>query len=141
MKTIKGDKFITRYDEEKSLLYGIYGAEANGEATALIYMSLIRLMRDVNVTDVKGLIIDLRRVDSFSRDNLAAMQRESFRFNQKNDLSLIPVAYVVNTEMQEQIANLVIQMTPDKDRSEITFSTAEAQAYFTDWHQGHTART
>lgn len=141
MKTIKGDNFITRYDSDTQLLYGIYGAEANGETTARIYMALIRLMRQANLSEITGIILDLRRVDSFSRDNLAAMQRESFRFNQKNDLSQIPLAFVVNTDMQEQIANLVIQMTPDKDRSEITFSTAEARAYFDDWHQHTVART
>lgn len=139
MRTIKGNNFITRYDEDKQVLYGIFGAEATGETTALIYMAILRMIRDIDVAQLQGIQFDLRRVDSFSRDNLASMQRESFRFNNKYKISHVPVAFVVITEMQEQIATLAIQMTPDKDRSEIVFSTAEAYAYFSDWHN-HQAR-
>ena len=141
MKTIKGNNFITRYDEDKNVLYGIFGAEATGESTVLLHMAMLRIIREQGISQLHGIQYDLRRVDNFSRDNMAAMQREIFRLNRRHDISKVPVAYVVNSEMQEQIANMVIQMTPDKDRSEIVFSTAEAYAYFADWHEQHNART
>ncbi len=141
MRTIKGDHFITRYDEDKNVLYGIFGAEATGETTVLLHMAMLRIIREQNISQLYGIQYDLRRVDNFGRDNMVAMQRESFRLNRRHDISQVPVAYVVNTEVQEQIANMVIQMTPDKDRSEIVFSSAEAYGYFKEWHEQHDART
>jgi len=86
------------------------------------------------VENIQGIIYDMRRIDTFSRDNLAAMQRESYRFDAREDLSGIPAAFVVESAMQEQIADLLIKMTPGKGRKDICFSSAEAHAFFADWH-------
>lgn len=134
MKTIKNRHFIVRYDESKEVLYGIYGSEANGEITTLMFVAELRIADDIGTDNIKGTIYDLRRVEAFSRDNLAAMQRESFRLDSKLNMSNIPAAFVVQSETQEQMAEMLIKMTPGKERKAVVFSTAEAHAYFAEWH-------
>lgn len=140
MKTIKGDNFIARYDDEKQVIHGIYGAEATGETTALMYMAISKFMREIDLNHLQGIEFDLRRIETFARDNMSSMQRESFQLNKRYDMSRIPVCFVVHTKMQEQMAYHVIQITPNKDRSDIVFSTAEAHAYFAEWHDYNDAR-
>lgn len=139
MQTIKGENYIVRFDNKKGILYGIYGAIATGEVTARIYMSNLKFVRNVGIENILGMIFDMRRVEEFSRDNLASMQRESFNIDKKYNMSHVPIAIVVDTRMQEQVARMIIGATAGQERKCIVYSLAEAQAAFEEWHSTNSA--
>lgn len=134
MQTIKGENYIVRFDNKKGILYGIYGAVATGEITARIYMSKLKFIRNLGIENISGMIFDMRRVEEFSRDNLASMQRESFNMDKKYNTSYVPIAIVVDTQMQEQVARMLIGATSGQERKCIVYSLAEAQAALEEWH-------
>ncbi|MEL6526724.1 MAG: hypothetical protein AAFQ07_13560, partial [Chloroflexota bacterium] len=125
---------IVRYNDQNNILYSIYGTEATAEKTVRLFMAEMKMAEEVGIENIQGIIYDMRRIDVFSRDNLAAMQRESFRFDSREDLSGVPTAFVVESMMQERIADLLIKMTSGKERKNICFSSAEAHAFFAEWH-------
>jgi hypothetical protein len=139
MQTIKGENYIVRFDDEKSVVYGIYGTQATGETTARIHMSVLKFVREIGSENIYGLIFDMRRIEEFSRDNFASMQRESFNIDKKFDMSHIPVAFVVDTQMQEQFARMLIGATSGHDRKYIVYSLAEAFMFFEEWHSENSA--
>lgn len=140
MQTIKGENYIVRYDNETGVLYGIYSSIATGEITALIHMSALKFVRNAGIENISGMIFDMRRVEEFSRDNLAAVQRESFNIDKKYNMNFVPIAFVVETGMQEQFARMFIGSTNGQDRKTIAFSLAEAHMFFEEWHQNNSAQ-
>jgi hypothetical protein len=140
MQTIKGENYIVRYDDEKGILYGIYSSVASGDITARIYMSSLKFVRTVGIDNIQGMIFDMRRVEEFSRDNLASIQRENFNMDRKFNMNFVPTALVVDTAIQEQFARMTIGVSNGQERKCIVYSLAEAHMFFEEWHSENSAQ-
>jgi hypothetical protein len=103
MRTIKGDDYISRYDNVTNIIYGIYAPAVTTESTIALYAAITQLLLGVDIKIIRGIVMDFRRVERFPGGNLATVQRESHALNRKFDLSHIPTALVVDTPLQEQI--------------------------------------
>ena len=129
-------RFIVTFDTATGYLHGKYGEVVNGEIAALVYMRGIGLVKPHGgIPAVKGCIFDFRQVERFERDNLAQVQRESYRLNSKVSLDHVPVALLVETKVQEQTIRISQQITPEQHRKRIVKSVTEAHNFFKEWHE------
>lgn len=135
MKTIHGENYTIKLNEETGILHSTYRDVVNGKTTARLYMDGAKIVREYGVEKIQGMIIDFRTVERFERDNLASTQRESYNLNAKMSIDHIPVALIVQTPLQEQTLRISIRATPDQHRKKIVHSEDEALQFIDAWHQ------
>jgi hypothetical protein len=99
----------------------------------------IKIITEVGVENIRGIVMDFRRVERFDKGNMATVQRESYNIKNRFDLSRIPVALVVDTPLQEQIVDFTAKVTPDRHLKQLVYSVAEAHTYFDEWHHQQSA--
>lgn len=125
------------YEEEFRLMRVKYEGEMPPDTPALFFQWLYAFDAAIGIEQVRGAIFDFRLVQTFHTYNLGASVREAKSANRKIEMGHLPIAYIVTTLYQEEMARVYINLTPQPERRVIVRSEYEALQFIEDWNSKH----
>lgn len=137
VNTLQTEQINAIYDEANRLLRVTYFGDLAPETPLLFYQWLDHVHEALGIKNVLGAIFDFRQMTKFHESNLSTTIKESRSANREIDMSHLPVVFWVKTAYQEEIARILIKLTPQKNRRTLAYSEQEALAFIANWHQEH----
>ena len=125
------------YDDTSRLMRVTYFGDLAEETPQLFYKWLDQLHEAIGIKNVHGAIFDFRKMTKFHESNLSSTVKESRSANRNIDMSHLPVVFWVQSAYQEEIARILIKLTPQKNRRTFARSEEEALAFIEAWHREH----
>jgi len=132
---LDAEQIKARYDETSRLLRVTYFGDLAENTPALFYQWLDHVDATIGIKNVRGVILDMRKMTKFHESNLSSTVKESRTMNREVDMSHLPVVFWVQNPYQEEIARILIKLTPQKNRRVLRHTEAEALAFIEDWHK------
>jgi hypothetical protein len=125
------------FDEERHLIRVVYSEELPIEVPVLFYRWLESLVEAVDIKTVRGGTFDLRKTKNIHPQILGRTSKESRAANRKTDMSHVPIAFIVETLYQSEVARILIHLTPQPERRHIVKSEEEALRFIDEWNKTH----
>lgn len=131
------DNVTINVDMEKALIVYTYRNTLSEVETTVVYDWIKDILQTwFKEDDFRGAIFDFREVRKFAFGNTAVAKEESQEANQIQDLSVFPVALMVNNTRQEVKVRMTL-MGDDTARKLIVKTEKDALKFINEWNLKH----
>jgi hypothetical protein len=133
--SLDSEQVSSSYDEQRQILCVTFRGAVTPEITSQVYKWFRQWIETYGLREVRGTILDFRKVTNFVVGNLNATETNSQRLNQDYDLRNHPVALLVYDIYQQAMVKAALNMTPQQERKRIVHTPEGAWAFITEWHE------
>jgi len=134
VQPLEADNVSMYYDEVQRVVFIEYANQHTSDAVRQTRAWVKNSIEQIGILSVRGAVINFCDVVHFEEGLLPKSREIQQLISQEGDICR-PVALVVNTRMQKQMAKLMLHYSDLKDRGFIAESLFDALSFINQWHE------
>lgn len=124
------------FDLTENILVVSYRGVLDATVAGNLHDWIDQMQTVIGARPLRGLVFDLRKVLRFKRDSIFSSREQSDELQNRLGNQVFPIALLVSTYYQEQMAQVTLLTATDADRRKIVYSMDDAFQMIRQWSAG-----